>query len=100
MEKVSSVGLTGKFLEKVENLKRWARFPGWNLPNGISCSIYHFDTFLVLYTSFNCYQLGSHLGVPSGNGLGAVPGFTIKENNFLPIGKSIFVRTEISGFFT
>ena len=46
-----------------------------------------------------CYQLDSHLGVPSGNGLGAVPGFTIKWNNFLPIGKSIFVPTEISRFF-
>ena len=90
----------GKFPEKVENLKRWTRFPGWNLPNGISCSIYHVYTFLVLYTSFNCYQLGSHLGFPSGNGFGAVPGFTIKWNNLLPIGKSIFVRTEISRFFT
>ena len=70
MEHVSSVRPTGKFPEKVENLKRWARFPGWNFPNGISCSIY---TFLVLYTSFNCYQLGSHLSVPSGNGLSAVP---------------------------
>ena len=80
--------------QKVENLKRWARFPGWNFPNGISCSIY---TFLVLYTSFNCYQLGSHLSVPSGNGLSAVPGFTY---NILPIGKSISVPTEISGFFT
>ena len=83
-------------LEKVDNLKRWARFPGWNFPNGISCSIY---SFLVLYTSFNCYQLGNHLSVPSGSGLSAVPGFTIKWNNFLPIGKSIFVATEISGFF-
>ena len=70
MEHVSSVRPTRKFPEKVENLKRWARFPGWNFPNGISCSIY---TFLVLYTSFNCYQLGSHLSVPSGNGLSAVP---------------------------
>ena len=93
MEDVSSVRPTGKFPEKGEAL-----FPGWNFPNGISCSIY---TFLVLYTSFNCYQLGSHLlGVPSGNGLGAVPGFTFKWNNFLPIGKCIFVPTKISGFFT
>ena len=30
MEHVSSVRPTGKFLEKVENLKKWARFPGWN----------------------------------------------------------------------
>ena len=97
MENVSSVRSTGnRFPEKVESLKRKARFPSWNVPNGISCSIY---TFLVLYTSSNCYQLDSHLGVLSGNGLGAVPGFTIKCNNFLPIRKSIFVPTEISGFF-
>ena len=31
MEHVSSVHPTGKFPEKVENLKRWSRFPGWNL---------------------------------------------------------------------
>ena len=55
--------------------KKVARFPGWNFPNGILCSIY---TFLILYTSSNCYQLGSHLNVLSGNGLGGVPGFTIK----------------------
>ena len=30
MEHVSSVRPTGKFPEKVKNLKRWARFPGWN----------------------------------------------------------------------
>ena len=53
--------------------KKVGPFPCWNFPKGISCSIY---TFLVLYTSFNCYQLGSHLGVPSGNGLGAIPGTT------------------------
>ena len=29
MEHVSSVRPTGKFPEKVENLKRWSRFPGW-----------------------------------------------------------------------
>ena len=98
MENVSLVRLAGKFPEKMENLKRMGRFPGWNFPNGISCSI--ILHVLVLYTSFNCYQLGSHLGVPSGNGLGAVPGFTIKWNNFLPIGKSIFVPPEIPGFFT
>ena len=56
-------------------------------------------TFLVPYTSFYCYQLDSHLGVPSGNGLLAVPGFTIKWNNFLPIGKSIFLPPKFSDFF-
>ena len=30
MEHVSSARPTGKFPEKVEKLKRWARFPGWN----------------------------------------------------------------------
>ena len=97
MENASSVRPTGKFPEKVENLKRKAHFPGWDVPNEISCSIY---TFLVVYTSFNCYRLGSHLGVPSGNGLGTVPEFTIKWNNFLPIKKSIFVPTEISGILS
>ena len=48
MENVSSVCPTGKFPEKVENLKRQARFSGWNIPNGIARSIY---TFLVVYTS-------------------------------------------------
>ena len=48
MKHVSSVRPTVKFSEKVENLKRWARLPGWNVPNGISRSIY---TFLVVYTS-------------------------------------------------
>ena len=28
MERISSVRPTGKFPEKVENLKRWSRFPG------------------------------------------------------------------------
>ena len=37
MEHVSSARPTGKFPEKVENLKRWAHFPVWN-----------FRTFLVL----------------------------------------------------
>ena len=47
-------------------------------------------TFLVLYTSFCCHQLGSRLSVSLGNWLGAFPGFTIKWNNILPIRKSIF----------
>ena len=56
--------------------------PGWNVVNQISCSIY---TFLVLNTSSICDQLGSHLGVLSGNGLSTLRGFTIKWNNFSPI---------------
>ena len=65
--------------------KRQARFPGWNVPNGISCSIYTF-------------QLGSHLGVSSDNGFGAVPELTIKCNNFSPIGKSGVRSIGKSGF--
>ena len=90
------------FFPLENSLKKWKSikvglFSGWNVSNGISCSIF---TFLVVSTSFICYRLGSHLGVPSGNGLGAVPGFTIKWNKFLPIGKSIFVPTEFFLIFT
>ena len=53
MGNVSSVRPSGKFLEKNENLKRQARFPGWNVPNGNSRSIY---TFLVVYTSSRSKQ--------------------------------------------
>ena len=48
MEHVSSARPTGKFPEKVENLKRWARFPGWNLRT--ECRVPF--TFLVVRTSF------------------------------------------------
>ena len=41
--------------------------------------------FFVLNTSSICYQLGSPVGVLSGNGLSTLRGFTIKWNNFLPI---------------
>ena len=44
--------------------KKVGPFPGWNVLNGISPFIY---TFLVLYTRYNCHQLGSHLGVPKKN---------------------------------
>ena len=46
MEHVSSVHPTGKFPEKVENLKRWARFPGWNFRT--QCRVPF--TFLVVST--------------------------------------------------
>ena len=42
MEHVSSVrptGSTGKFPEKLENLKRWARFPRWVEPPTITFSV-------------------------------------------------------------
>ena len=48
MEHVSSVRPTGKFPEKVENLKRWSRFPGWNFRT--ECRVPF--TFLVVCTSF------------------------------------------------
>ena len=47
MEHVSSVRPTGKFPEKVENLKRWSRFPGWNFRR--ECRVPF--TFLVVCTS-------------------------------------------------
>ena len=49
MEHVSSVKVrpTGKFPEKVENLKRWARFPGWNFRTECRVPL----TFLVVCTS-------------------------------------------------
>ena len=47
MEHVSSVRLTGKFPEKVENLKRSARFPGWNFRT--ECRVLF--TFFVVWTS-------------------------------------------------
>ena len=84
MEHVSSVRPTGKFPEKVENLKRWARFPGWNFRT--ECRVPF--TFLVVCTSSRSTVGHRH-----------VPGFTTKWNNFLPIGNFTFAATEISGFF-
>ena len=86
MEHILSVRPTGKFPEKVENVKRWACFPGLEFPNGILCSI---DTFLVVRTSL--YQ------VPVGHR--DVLGFMTKWNKFLPIRNSTFAPTKISIFF-
>ena len=83
MEHVSSVRPTGKFPEKVENLKRWSRFPGWNFQT--ECRVPF--TFLVVCTS-------SRTTV----GHRQVPVFTTKWNNFLPIGNSSFA-TKFPGFF-
>ena len=47
MGHVSSVRPTGKFPEKVENLKRWSRFLGWNFRT--ECCVPF--TFLVVCTS-------------------------------------------------
>ena len=84
MEHVSSVPPTGKFPEKVENLKRWFRFPGWNFRTESRVPF----TFLVVCTSSRSTVGHRH-----------VPGFTTKWNNFLPIGNSTFATTEISEFF-
>ena len=84
MEHVSSVHPTGKFPEKVENLNRRARFPGWNFRT--ECRVPF--TFLVVCTSSR-----------STVGHRDVPGFTTRWNNFLPIGNSTFAPTEISRFF-
>ena len=46
-EHVSSVRPTGKFPEKVENLKRWSRFPGSNFRTECRVPL----TFLVVCTS-------------------------------------------------
>ena len=74
-----------KIPEKVENLKRWARFPGWNIRT--ECRVPF--TFLVV-----CASSRSTVGHRD------VPGFTTKWNNFLPIGNSTFAPNEISGFFS
>ena len=47
MEHLSSVRPTGKFPEKVENLKRRSRFPGWNFRTECRVPL----TFLVVCTS-------------------------------------------------
>ena len=59
MEHVSSVHPTGKFPGKVENLKRWSRFPRLEFPNGMSCSI---------YVSRSLYQFQVHRRAPRRTG--------------------------------
>ena len=71
--------------KKWKNLKRWARFSGWNFRT--ECRVPF--TFLVVCTSSR-----------STVGHRDVPVFTTKWNNFLPIGNSTFAPTEISGFFS
>ena len=84
MEHVSSVHPTGKFPEKVENLKRWSRFPGWNFRT--ECRVPF--TFLVVCTSSR-----------STVGHRDVLGFTTKWNNFLPIGIPLLLPPKFTGFF-
>ena len=56
MEHVSSVRPTGKFPEKVENLKRWSGFPGWNFRTECRVPL----TFLVV-----CISSRSTVGHPA-----------------------------------
>ena len=84
MEHVSSVLPTGKFPEKVENLKRWSRFPGWNFRTESRVPF----TFLVVCTSSRSTLGHRH-----------VPGFMTKWNNFLPIGNSTLLPPKFPGFF-
>ena len=51
MEHVSSVRPTGKFPEKLENLKRWSRFPGWKFRT--ECRVPF--TFLVVLYQFEVH---------------------------------------------
>ena len=80
MEHVSSAHPTGKFPEKVENLKGWARFPGWNF--GTECRV------LVVCTSSR-----------STVGHRDVPGFTTKWNNFYQLEIPLLLPTKFAGFF-
>ena len=84
MEHVSSVRPSGKFPEKVENLKRWSRFPGWNFRTGCRVPF----SFLVVCTSSRSTLGHRH-----------VPGFMTKWNNFLPIGNSTLLPPKFPGFF-
>ena len=81
---VSSVRLTGKFPEKVENLKRWARFLGWNFRT--ECRIPF--TFLVVCTSSRS-TVGHHDAL----------GFTTKWNNFYQSEIPLFLPPKLPGFF-
>ena len=83
MEHVLSVHPTGKFPEKVESLKRWARFPGWNFRT----------EFCALFTRFS-------VPVP---GPWSAPQRTRVFNQMEQLfsnWKFFFFPTEISGFFS
>ena len=87
MEHISSVLPTGKFPEKVENLKRWARFPGWNFRTESRVPF----TFLVVCTSSR-----------STVGHRDVPGFTTKWTNGTTFYQSeipLLLSPKFPGFF-
>ena len=89
MEHVSSVLPTGKFPEKVENLKRWARFPGWNFRK---------EFRVPLLVSRSLYQFQVH-GKKICRALRRTGVYDQMEQR-LPIGNSTFAPTEISRFFS
>ena len=84
MQHVSSARPTGKFPEKEEKLKRWARFPGWNFRT--ECRV----PFMFLVVCTGSRSMVGHRDVL---------GFTTKWNNFLPIGNSTSAPPKFPGFF-
>ena len=88
MEHVLSVRPTGKFPEKVENLKRWARFPGWNFRTEFRVSFTRFSSFVPVP--------GPRLGTATLRGLR--PNGTTREQLFTNR-KFHVAPTEISVFF-
>ena len=85
MEHVSSVRPTGKFPGKLENLKKWAHFPGWNFQRNF---------VLHLHVSRSLYQFQVHSRAPRPTGV------YDQMEQLLSIGNSTFAPTEISGFFS
>ena len=73
-----------KIPRKSGKSKKVVPFSRLEFPNGMSCS-----KFLVVCTSSRSKVGHRH-----------VPEFTVKWNNFLPIGNSTFPTTEISGVFS
>ena len=55
MENVFSVRPTGKFPEKVELLRRYSRFPGWNVPMGICVPFTEFRVFITSSMPFAAF---------------------------------------------
>ena len=85
MEHVSSVRPTGKFPEKVENLKRWSRFPGWNFRTECRVPL----TFLVVCTSSR-----STVGHPA-----TYRGLRPNGTTFYPSEIPLLLPSKFPGFF-
>ena len=86
MEHVSSVRPTGKFPEKVENLKRWSRFPCWKFRT--ECRVPF--TFLVVL-----YQFQVHGRAPPRTGRGLRPNGTTFCQSEIPL----LLPPKFPGFF-